>query len=237
MNEQRYDIVDMAENASAFGFSLGKGALKYIYKVSSLEALKDSFNAFDFERLLQRCEYFVYEHDKISENTKKEFYADLKHNTQNQNFIYEFVEKLRTTPFDLNARIVARLSSELVKNKSLNYYESIILTNIHMFNNIDWHKIYNHLKDIYSGSLQSHSISLKTQAKTFPVNDYKDHVIFNKLTLLGVILPSTVVQQPAQVMEPKNTFQFESPTYYITDCTDAFYKILGDVIEYDTKLQ
>ena len=44
MSEQRYDIVDMADDASAFGFSLGKSALKYVYKVSSLEALKESFN-------------------------------------------------------------------------------------------------------------------------------------------------------------------------------------------------
>lgn len=71
MSEQRYDIVHMANDASKFGYALGKGALKYIYKVSSLEALKDSMDTFVLERLLQRCEYFVFEHKKISEVEKK----------------------------------------------------------------------------------------------------------------------------------------------------------------------
>jgi len=138
MSVQRYDIVDVAEDVSKVGYSIGVFVANAFYQVSGIEDLKNSMDAYMVSRFSQRLEYFTHEHDKLSVDEKKAFYNDLKNNKQNVNYLYEFVEKARTTTFELHARIYAILSARIVKNGELNYYESALLANISSLNEVDF---------------------------------------------------------------------------------------------------
>ncbi len=134
MSEQRYNIVDAAEDASKVGYSVGVFAAKAFYQVSGIKTLRNSMDAYMLSRFSQRLEYFVHEHENLTYNEKKEFYDDLKNNKQNVNYLYEFVEKARTTTFDIHARIYAVISAKLIRNKTLSYFENNLLSNLHSFN-------------------------------------------------------------------------------------------------------
>ncbi len=134
MSGQRYDIVDFATDASKVGYSIVVFIAKAFYQVSGIEDVKNSWDAYMVSRFSQRLEYFTHEHDKLSDDEKKAFYDDLQNNKQNVNYLYEFVEKARTTTFELHARIYAILSARLVKNKNLTYFENNLLANMHTLN-------------------------------------------------------------------------------------------------------
>ncbi|MGB6329660.1 MAG: hypothetical protein WBF48_12115 [Halarcobacter sp.] len=138
MREQRYDIVDAAEDASKVGYSVGVFAAKAFYQVSGIEALKNSVDAYMLSRFSQRLEYFVHEHENLTYNEKKEFYDDLKSNKQNLNYLYEIIENTRTTTYELHAQILAKLSCKLIKNKEFNFYESSLLANLYTLTNEDF---------------------------------------------------------------------------------------------------
>jgi len=146
MSVQRYYIVDVAEDVSKVGYSIGVFVANAFYQVSGIEDLKKSMDAYMVSRFSQRLEYFTHEHDKLSVDEKKAFYNDLKNNKQNVNYLYEFVEKARTTTFELHARIYAILSARLVKNGELKYYESALLANISSLNEVDFISLQKALK-------------------------------------------------------------------------------------------
>lgn len=137
MSKQRYDVIDAAEDASKVGYSVVVFAKKAFYQVSGIKTLRNSMDAYMLSRFSQRLEYFVHEHETLTYKEKKEFYDDLKNNKQNVNYLYEFVEKARTTTFDIHARIYAVISAKLIKNKTLSYFENDLLSNLHLFNEED----------------------------------------------------------------------------------------------------
>lgn len=134
---QKYNIVDAAEDAAKFGYSVGVFGAKLFYQVSGLDTLGNAMDSFVAERFRQRLEYFTHEHDKISDKEKKTFYDNLKNNPQNLNYLYEFIEKARMTTYELHAKLLARLSVELVKNNGLTYFDSSLLSNLDTLNDED----------------------------------------------------------------------------------------------------
>lgn len=138
MSEQRYDIVDAADDICREAYNFALFGLKAFYKVSNLEALKQSFDAYSLSKFSQSVEFFQYEHDKIDDKKRKEFYEDLKYNEQNLAYLYSMFEKARTATFSIHMRILARLSALLIENKRLNYYESSLLSNINTLNEEDF---------------------------------------------------------------------------------------------------
>lgn len=69
----KYDIIDIAEDISQESYNIGRFVCKFFYQVSNLESLKKSMDEYMVSRFSQRLEYFVYEHNKISEKEKKDF--------------------------------------------------------------------------------------------------------------------------------------------------------------------
>ena len=61
-------------------------------------------------------------------------------------YLYEFFEKTRTTTYDIHAKLLAKLSVNLIQNNGLNYFESNLLANIDSFNDVDIKRIYEFLK-------------------------------------------------------------------------------------------
>lgn len=137
MSKQEYTIIDIAEDCAKFGYSITVFMAKFFYQVSNIETLKNSMDAFMISRFKQRLEYFTFEYDKLSKSEKKSFYEDLKSNKQNQNYLYELVEKSRTSTFDIHAKIYAVISAKLVKNKRLSYFENDLLSYLHLLNEED----------------------------------------------------------------------------------------------------
>lgn len=142
------NIINISEEIAKKGYAISLFAFKAFYRVSNLEALKNSMDDYIVERFSQRLEYFVYEHEKLSFEEKQKFYNDLANNQQNLNYLYEFVEKARTSTFDLHAKILAKLSVNFIKNKSLNYEESTLLSNMNIFVENDFIEYYKQMKNL-----------------------------------------------------------------------------------------
>ena len=71
----KYTILDIAEEISQESYNIGRFVCKFFYQVSSLQSLNKSMDEYMVSRFSQRLEYFVHEHNKISEKEKKDFYA------------------------------------------------------------------------------------------------------------------------------------------------------------------
>lgn len=147
MNEQRYDIVDIADEVCKGAYDFAKFGLMAFYKVSNLEALNQSLNAYSISRFSQAIEAFQHEHEKISQEKRKEFYEDLKYNDQNLAYLYSMFEKARTSSFLIHSKILAWLSIYLIENKELNYYQASLLANIDSLNELDFKYFYELLKE------------------------------------------------------------------------------------------
>ncbi len=204
MNKQEYGIVEVVEDIAKVGYSIIIFASKFFYKVSNIEALKNSMDAFALSRFSQRFEYFTHEHDKLSDDEKEAFYEDLKTNKQNINYLYEFVEKTRKSTFDIHAKIYAILSARLVKNKSLTYFENNLLTNMDIlnfedikfiainFNLIPINEFINNLanskeKDLMTETLLTQK-KLERSKRNFFIFEYSHYFTYMKCIQLGIFV-------------------------------------------------
>ncbi|RXJ99510.1 hypothetical protein CRU98_05645 [Arcobacter sp. CECT 8986] len=224
MSETKYDIIDAAEDAAKVGYSVGVFACKFFYQVSNVEALKNGMDAYMLSRFSQRLEYFTHEHSKLKDEQKKSFYDDLSSNTQNLNYLYDFIEKSRTTVNDLHAKLLARLSVELVKNKKLDYYEMTLLSNIHMLNDLDLIKIHKELSKVNFSSEGS---------KIFEVNTFEDYCTFNKCNQLGFF--EYRVKNSNSVMIGGNPIvkherSISNKKFKINDFTKRLFEMLDEII-------
>lgn len=231
MNE-RYDIVDIATDICAFGYATTKGFLTATYKISGVETFKSGLDTFNYERFLQRMDYLSYNHCKLPKSVLNEFLDTIRTNKQCQNYIYEFAEKLRTTPFELNAQIIARLSVEFIENKTLSYYEGTLLTNIHLFNDLDWNTIYDNLNKIFEDELYIQSNGFNPKRYTFKISNHQELITFKKLIQLGLIFQITDLDHSAQMgFKKEDEINYEDNCFFINEATFPFYKILKDVIK------
>ncbi|MFW2609773.1 hypothetical protein [Aliarcobacter butzleri] len=196
MSEQRYDIVDIADDICKETYNFGLFGLKAFYKVSNLEALHQSFNAYDISRFSQTIEVFQYEHEKIDEEKRKEFYQDLKYNEQNLAYLYSMFEKARTSSFLIHSKILAWLSTYLVENKELNYYQAAFLANIDTLNELDFKYFYELLKE-------------QPEIKRIFTNDTITVTIINKFLQIGVLSKSDKTNLGGDGKENKYSVDFQ----------------------------
>lgn len=141
----KYNLVDIAEEIAQEGYNIGLFACKFFYQESKLESLKNCMDDYIVNRFSQRLEYFAYEHSKISDKEKKEFYNDLVTNNKNLNYLYEFIENARRTTYEMQAKFLARLSVELIRNKTLQYQEAELINIVLQLNDMDFLSIKNNL--------------------------------------------------------------------------------------------
>lgn len=216
--------IEVIEEMSKMGYAVGTFAARVFYQVSNVEALKNGLDAFMHERFSQRLEYFIYEHDKIGNKEKESFYEDLKGNKQNLNYLYEFVEKSRTTTFDLHAKILARISVNLVKNKKLGYYESSLISNMNIFNESDFLMFFKMLKN-----LEKTIDNSNTYYWAIDTNNMEEEISLRKFMSVGIILENTSMGV--------TTYEKRQPIrFYKSDFTDDLINILNEVIPNHDKL-
>lgn len=167
MNEQKYDIVDIADDVCKGAYDFAKFGLKAFYKVSNLEVLNQSFNAYSISRFSQTIEAFQHEHEKISQEKRKEFFQDLKCNEQNLAYLYSMFEKARTSSFLIHSKILAWLSVYLISNKELDYYQSSLLANIDSLNELDFKYFHELLKENLTDNISTDNPIKITVIKKF----------------------------------------------------------------------
>jgi hypothetical protein len=187
MEEIKYDIVDVVEDVTKVGYSIGVFACRFFYQVSNLEALKNSMDAYKVSRFSQRLEYFTHEHEKLTENEKKEFYQDLKSNKQNLNYLYEVIEQARTTTYDLHAKILAILSCSLIQNKEFNFFESSLLANLHTLTYEDFINYEQVLREIHVETLKKGNNGVYGSVLTFKTSDYRFYISIQNFLNIGML--------------------------------------------------
>lgn len=250
MSEQRYDIIDAAEDAAKVGYAVGTFVSRAFYQISNIEALKNGYDAYNIERFAQRLEMFNQEHEKLTIEEKKEFYDELKFNKQNQNYLYDFVEKARTTTYEIHSQIYAVLSKRLVKNKGLNYYEDLILSNLYLLNEEDLRYLgfILYVKDKHSYytdnfteekseiklipmiiDKRNNNGRLKLQRKiTFTVHTYEHYMTYKKCLQFGVF--DEVREKDTSGYVESNNLALSNRKINVTECTKIFAEILEEVL-------
>ncbi|RBQ28423.1 hypothetical protein [Aliarcobacter vitoriensis] len=215
-------VIDAAEDVCKGAYNFSKFALNVFYRASNLKALKESFDAYQIEKLSQVIEDFQYEHSKIDDDKKREFYEDLKYNKQNLEFLYSLFEKSRKSTYRIHMQLLTYLSSSLVNKKELNYHEKTLLSNINILNDEDliyFHKILKEsVSDINEAKIKEIKIS-------FPIKTYTEHYIFEKLERVGFIVKYV---SDAGIMadieyEP---YVYKDQFFYIHDFTVEIYNFL-----------
>lgn len=177
MSGQRYDIVDAVEDACKEVYNFGLFGLKAFYKVTNMEALKTSYDEYALSRFSQTVEIFQHEHENIDWERRKEFYEDLKYNEQNLAYLYSMFEKSRSSTFLIHMKILAKLSSSLIENKTLNYFESSLLANINLLNEDDF--------IIYKKVIKNYINEQDTI--TYITEKYEEIISLNKFQNIGIL--------------------------------------------------
>jgi len=218
----KYNLIDIAEEITLESYNIGLFACKFFYKVSNLESLKNCMDDYVANRFSQRLEYFAYEHSKISDKEKKEFYDDLVTNNRNLNHLYEFIENARTTTYELQAKFLARLSVELMRNKTLQYQEAELINIVSHLNDIDFLSIKNNLilpKDT-------------TESGYFKISETEDYFTYRKCLKLQIFDKMTKdnfrlngIERPSSV-DGKDIYLEHAIHSYITY---DFMKILNEI--------
>lgn len=220
----QYDIVEVVEDIAKLGYSVSVFGAKLFYGVSNLENLKKAMNVFVAERFSQRLEYFVYEHDNLVKRVKEDFYNDLKNNSQNLNYLYEFIEKTRTTAYDIHAKLLARLSVNLIQNGKLNYLEESLLLNLNILTNDDILKIHRELK----------SCDIIKKRYKFQILTHKDYYLYQKCQQLGIFThytkPAISVANGNQSVALAEQV-IKDKEFLINEYTNDFFQVLDEISE------
>ncbi|QCD44867.1 hypothetical protein [Campylobacter mucosalis] len=114
---------------------LAKALVCTLYK-SETDLLLYGIDKYTYERFKIRIDDFAYEEKKLSEEKKKSFYEEI--DRKNMNILVDLFEKARISTYDLHAKILAKLYSNLIQNSKLNYYEHALLANISSLSDLDF---------------------------------------------------------------------------------------------------
>ncbi|MGE4382255.1 MAG: hypothetical protein AB7D41_03560 [Arcobacter sp.] len=229
MEEQKYEIVEVVEDVAKIGYSISVFASKFFYQVSSVEALKNSMDAYMVSRFSQRLEYFIYEHEKLTNKEKKDFYEDLKNNKQNLNYLYEFIEKARTTTYELHAKILARLSADLIKNKSLDFGQSSLLAGLNTLTYDDFKIIKDVLKRLIGSILDPSTIFGNTY--TYETPFHWEFISIDKFFNIGIISRPYSPPKNIYLNDLNDNYNFRKRIFIVCDMyTINFFNMLNDLI-------
>ena len=217
--KNKYNIVDAAEDAARCGYSVGVFASKLFYQVSGIKDLRSCMDSYIASRFEQRLEYFTYEHDKLSPEQKETFYTNLKENKQHINYLYEFIEKARTTTYDIHAKILAKLSANLIQNGELSYEESSFFDNLLLLNETDIKEFYRMISQGAQTEMFQYTVEIQ--------DPFIDHIIINKFIHAGLLFSLSEAKGQLQEMsEDGLTFQ----TIELTLGSDSIFRILKEVL-------
>jgi len=166
-------LIAFGEELGKEGYSIVKAGLNTFYKAKG-EIAAYTIDTYMNIRFEIRLEDFTYEQERLSKEQKESFYENI--NARQLNFLFELLEKARTSTYDLHAKILARLYSNLILNGNLDYHESTFLANISILNDEDIYTIYNFLKN-------KKDVDDFNKIVMFKVSNFQDLNTYNKCLL------------------------------------------------------
>ena len=223
MSGNKYDIVDMAEEAAEGIIDTITFMSRIFYNASGISSLEQSMTKGSADRFKNRILKNIDIWHLITDTQKKNFFDGLKDNPQNVNYLYEFFENIRTTMYELHSKLLFRLLVNLVKNKGLTYFESNLLANINTFNDEDIKIVYTFLKEYENENDDA-------QVK-FNFNNFNYTNTFKKFIQIGIIAEMTGGLNFGKDVKKRNVPEF---TYcYLTPNSKELLIMLDDIIGAD----
>lgn len=213
-------LTDFVNELGKEGYSIVKAGVNTFYKANA-ELAEYTINNYMNTRFELRLEDFAFEQDNLTREQKEYFYKNI--NAKQLNFLFELLEKARTSTYDLHAKILAKLYGNLLYRGDLNYHEKTLLSNIDILNDDDFIKFYTVLKNIDINEAQIKKIKFH-----YPINSYTDHYIFQNLIRVGLIIDSEDID--GGTISGNNEFQLVDKYFYIHDFTKELFLCLKDIL-------
>lgn len=175
-------VLDFTEELGKQGYSIVKAGVKTLYKAKG-ELAVYAMQSYMNTRFEIRLEDFAYEQENLTKEQKENFYNNIDH--EKLNFLFELLEKARTTAYDLHAKILSKLYGNLLKNGVLDYHEKTLLSNIDILNDEDLFHFYKILKNSEIDIMEA---KIKETKILYTINTYTEYYIFQNLERVGLIV-------------------------------------------------
>lgn len=213
-------LMCFADELGKVEYSILKAVVKTFYKANT-ELAEYTINNYMNTRFEVRLEDFALEQDTLTREQKEYFYNNI--NAKQLNFLFELLEKARTSTYDLHAKILAKLYGELLKKGDLNYHEKTFLSAINTLNDDDLFKFYEVLKEKDLDEAQIKNIKFY-----YPINSYSEHYIFQNLIRTGLFIDSEDFD--GGTIRGSSNFQLVDKYFYIHDFTKELFLCLKDIL-------
>lgn len=222
MNNITEYLTDFADELGKEGYSIVKAGVKTFYKAKG-ELAAYTIDNYMNTRFEIRLKDFTYEQEKLTSKQKENFYKNI--DAKQLNFLFELLEKARTSTYDLHAKILARLYGNLVENGKLNYHESTLLANINIMNDEDFSKFYTLLDEFFrENCTDMDTVLMKEQSLNFKIETYTDLYIYDKLLRVGLIAETSIIDAG------NLTASGEVKLFYIHNFSKEIYLLLKSII-------
>ena len=139
MKEIENYLIEFGEELGKEGYSIVKAGVNTLFKAKG-ELAQYTIDSYKNVRFEIRLRDFAYEQEQLSDKQKQNFYENIDH-TQ-LNYLFELLEQSRTTMFDLHAKILSKIYSNLIRNNGLNNFEIRLLATIDSFMEDDFETIW-----------------------------------------------------------------------------------------------
>ncbi len=227
-------LIKFGEELGKEGYSIIKAGVNTLLRAKG-ELVEQVYDTYINTRLAIRIECFAYEQERLSREQRKKFYQNI--DARQLNFLFELLEKARTSTYDLHAKILARLYGNLILNGNLNYHESTFLANISILNDEDLLKFYNLLDVFFKEKRIDIDTMLEKQEKlTFETKTYIDLYIYDKLMRTGLIIHRNVTPG-MNFFQPSGDIDdiFGNKNYYIHNFSKELYLLMKEVVGADNR--
>jgi tRNA splicing endonuclease len=219
-------LIIFGEELGKVEYSIVKAAANTFYKTKG-ELAAYTIDNYMNTRFEIRLEDFAFEQEKLTDKQKQNFYENI--NYKQLNFLFELLDKARTSTYDLHAKILAKLYGNLILNGNLDYHESTFLANINIMNDEDLLKFYKLLNEFFNKKgLDIDTFIMKQEKLEFETKTYTDIYIYDKLLRVGLIVETNLGRGADLAL-----YSGSSKDFYIYSFTKSMYlylkEILGDV--------
>ena len=219
-------LITFGEELGKESYSIVKAGVNTFFKAKG-ELASYTLDSYINARLDIRMEDFAYEQNKLTDDERKIFYDNI--NYTQLNYLFELLNKARTSTFDIHAKILSKFYGHLLKQGDLSYFESNILSNITMLNEEDICIIFKELGEVFTSSVYQVEMKLSVEQsyetkRTFSTMNSASYYAFKKAIQIGIVRESNDI--PGDLKNGKRL----SENYYINEYTEEFYLILKDIL-------
>ncbi len=217
MNNMENYLITFGETIGKEIHSIVEASVKTFFK-SKGELATFTINNYMNARFDKRLEDFSYEEEQISDQDKKNFYENI--NYEKLNYLFELLNKTRTSTFDLHAKILAKIYSDFLRENFLFYYDKILLSNINNLTDQDFEIFYRIIS-----SRTGIGIHKKYEIENNITTSLVEVSVIEKFIYLGYFLRNKSGNRLGQNIEMSSN----EITFILTDAAQRLYNRLDDI--------